>query len=154
MKEISCCFTGHRKIVTTDIIKFRKVVKNEIIALINRGVTHFLCGGALGFDMLCAEIVLSLKKSCQDIFLDLVLPCLDQAKFFPPEQKQRYENILSLADSITYTSEVYKSGCMHIRNRYMVDNSSFIVAHCKKQSGGSFYTLSYAKQKGVIVISV
>lgn len=74
MSEVTACFTGHRaqklpwKFNEKDprCIEKKENAKAEIEKAIQRGYTTFLCGMAFGFDMICAEIVLELKKKYQN----------------------------------------------------------------------------------------
>ena len=58
----SACFTGHRNITESDNIQLKTLLDKTICALVRRGVTDFYCGGALGWDTMCANMVLYLKK--------------------------------------------------------------------------------------------
>lgn len=154
MKEITCCFTGHREIPIKDLKRIKSQAKLEIEYLISKGITNFICGGAIGFDMLCGQIVIKLKWRHPKIKLFLALPCRGQDKFWNAEQKEAYKKLLAQADKINFTSENFDISCMYSRNRYMVDNSAYIIAYCTKESGGSYYTLKYAKSKQLIIITV
>lgn len=67
----TCCFTGHRpqslpwKFNEQDerCLKMKEQLRNEIIKAIKNGYKTFISGMALGFDMICAEMVLELKKT-------------------------------------------------------------------------------------------
>ena len=48
----------------------------------------------------------------------------------------------------------YTRGCMHKRNRHLVDNSSACISYLTENKGGTFYTVNYAKSKGVEVINI
>jgi hypothetical protein len=50
MKEQTCCFTGHRKLPKAKIEQIVINLDHEIEKLIQKGVTTFISGGALGFD--------------------------------------------------------------------------------------------------------
>ena len=154
MKNLTCCFTGHRRIPEEDINKIKNNLTVEIENLINRGIIYFGCGGALGFDTLAAETILKLKEKYNYIRLILVLPCRDQTASWKEKDNLRYENIKTLADKIIYTSENYYDGCMQKRNRHLVDHSCVCVAYVRKTYGGSAYTLKYASKNGVEVIYV
>ena len=154
MKNLTCCFTGHRRIPEEDINKIKNNLTVEIENLINRGIIYFGCGGALGFDTLAAETILKLKEKYNYIRLILVLPCRDQNASWKEKDNLRYENIKTLADKIIYTSENYYDGCMQKRNRHLVDHSCVCVAYVRKTYGGSAYTLKYASKNGVEVIYV
>ena len=58
------------------------------------------------------------------------------------------------ADKVIYVSETYYNGCMLVRNRRLVDNSSVCVAYLTHAGGGTAYTVRYAEKSGVPVISI
>ncbi len=62
MHELTCCFTGHRNLPTEAIEQITIRLNNAVENLINEGVTHFLCGGARGFDLIAAALIFSKKK--------------------------------------------------------------------------------------------
>lgn len=68
--------------------------------------------------------------------------------------RKEFESILSAADGIVYTAEVYDRGCMLRRDRYMVDKSSICVSYMTKNTGGTAYTVGYALKKGLEVINL
>ena len=114
---------------------------------------YFGAGGALGFDTLAAQIVLSLKETYPTIKLILVLPCLSQSDAWSLEDKSIYENIKGRADKVVYTSRDYTRGCMHKRNRHLVDNSSVCICYLTEKTGGTAYTVDYAKKNGLLVVN-
>ena len=121
---------------------------------IKNGYRFFGSGGALGFDMLAAQAVLELKEEYPEIRLILVLPCLSQAKYWKIEDMRKYEQIKKDADKIVYVSKEYNRDCMFKRNRHLIDNSSLCICYLKKETGGTAYTIEYAKKKGVSVINL
>lgn len=154
MKEKTCCFTGHRKIPSGDIERISRRLKCEIEKLIDKGYCYFGAGGALGFDTLAAQTVLALKKDHPHIKLILVLPCVTQTKGWSESDVKVYEQIKADADKYVYTSENYFRGCMQKRNRHLVDNSSACICYLTEESGGTAYTVNYAKSKGLAVINI
>lgn len=122
--------------------------------LIGRGVTVFNAGGALGFDTLAAEIVIGLKKTYPQIKLVLVLPCPEQADKWNAYNREKYHKISACADKLVYVSDEYSVGCMHKRNRFLVDGSAYCICYLKKERGGTAYTVNYAKSRGLIVFNV
>lgn len=154
LKNISCCFTGHRQIEAEDEVTIKNKLLTHLQRLIELGVKCFYCGGALGFDTLAAICVLEKKKIYNDIALIMALPCKSQSKYFNKYEKQTYEYIISHADKVIYTSEKYLPGCMLERNKYMVDNCSFCVCYLRKNAGGTYYTERYAKSHGLDIFYV
>lgn len=61
-REKTACFTGHRKIPPEKKNEITRRLKETLIQLINRGYLHFGAGGALGFDTMAEQAVLSLKE--------------------------------------------------------------------------------------------
>ena len=151
MKEETCCFTGHREIEEADAPTIKERLEIAIREKIAAGYRYFGVGGALGFDTLAAKAVLSLKNEFPDIALILVLPCRDQTKFWKKDDVAVYEDILVRADKCVYTSENYFRGCMQKRNRHLVDESSACIAYLRRESGGTAYTVKYAREAGVSV---
>jgi len=121
--------------------------------LIKNGYSYFGAGGALGFDTIATQTVLHLKERYPHTKLILVLPCIDQAKSWSHEDREVYEDIKQKADKIVYTSKEYSRGCMHKRNRHLVDNSR-CICHLTENKGGTFYTVNYAKSKNLQIINV
>ena len=154
MKEKTCCFTGHREIEDADKDTLKAALDAAIRDLIARGYRYFGAGGALGFDTLAASAVLSLKKEYPDIALILVLPCPNQTRYWKSEDVAAYEEIMRRADKCVYTSDHYFNGCMQRRNRYLVDHSSACIAYLRRESGGTAYTVEYAKAQGVAVKNI
>ena len=153
LRERTVCFTGHRKILPEQQDKVARQLKKTIVELANDGYQFFGAGGALGFDTLAAQAVLDLKSDLPQIKLILVLPCLSQADRWSLNDKEIYEDIKKRADKIVYTSREYTRGCMHKRNRHLVDNSSVCVCYLREVTGGTAYTVEYAKSKNLRVIN-
>ena len=57
----------------------------------NEGYKHFITGMALGSDMICAEIILELKKKHSNIELECAIPCTNQTEKWFGESLKRYQ---------------------------------------------------------------
>lgn len=154
MRKRTCCFTGHRSIPPEERRELARRLEETILRLYRRGVRYFGAGGALGFDTLAAQAVLSLREECPGIRLILVLPCPSQTKGWKPEDAAEYERIKSQADKVVYTSQEYTQGCMYKRNRHLVDHSGVCVCYLIKDSGGTAYTVRYARTHGLEIINL
>ena len=150
----TCCFTGHRVIPSGEKETIRNLLETAIEKAIQDGYRFFGAGGALGFDTLAAQTVLTLKQQYPHIRLILVLPCINQANGWKQADIDEYERIKSLADKVVYTSTEYTYGCMHKRNRHLVDNSSLCICYLTKLSGGTAYTVRYAESKKISVFNL
>lgn len=148
------CFTGHRKIPHEQLLEVKQYLKLAIIEAIKDGYIYFGTGGALGFDTIAAQTVLELKEVYPQIKLILVLPCKDQAKRWISKDIEVYQDIKDKADKVVYISEEYTKDCMLKRNRHLVDNSSACICYCTKDTGGSAYTLRYAKENDLKIFNI
>jgi uncharacterized phage-like protein YoqJ len=154
MIERTCCFTGHRRIPSDKIGEIKTKLKHTLTEMIESGYLYFGVGGALGFDTLAALAILELKKDYPRIRLILVLPCVNQTKGWKEKDVDVYEFIKSQCDKYVYVSKEYTSNCMLKRNRHLVDNSSLCICYLTENTGGTAYTVRYAKQKGLRIINI
>ncbi len=148
------CFTGHRHLSYQDLKLIDATLYPQIENLYMEGYTHFIAGGAFGFDTLAAEAVLKLRAVYPDVTLTIAIPCPGQSKSWSDKAQKKYRDILNAADNSVVICDHYTSYCMHARNRYMVDNSSLLVAFYKNVSGGSKNTYDYALKKLPYIINL
>ncbi|MCH5350158.1 MAG: DUF1273 family protein, partial [Oscillospiraceae bacterium] len=125
----SVCFTGHRNVrITNELLA---LLNKTLTDLIENGAADFYAGGALGWDMLCEQIVLDLRKKYPHIKLHLVLPCseAEQTARWNDMQKEEYRRILNSANDTEYTSDYYYDGCMKVRNARLVELADCCVCY-------------------------
>lgn len=155
MREKSCCFSGHRHIPYEMDEQLTQRLEEVVLYLYNNmGITTFYSGGALGFDTLASEAVLACRKQIHDICLVIVMPCENQASRWSRESIKRYERIKEAADKVICLSDHYYNGCMHKRNRYLVNHSSVCVCYLTEPNGGTAYTVKYAQDNGLRIFNL
>lgn len=145
-RDLCCCFTGHRVIMSEHLNIIGKQLEDIISRLCSCGIRTFIAGGALGFDTIAAKAVLKLRNVGLDVKLVLALPCKEQTRRWRAADIAVYNDILASADEVIYVSEEYSAGCLHLRNRFMVDHSSHCVFYLTYPKGGTAYTVKYALQ--------
>lgn len=150
----TCCFTGHRTIAPSARAALIARLDQTLEALFARGFTEFRAGGARGFDMLAALRVLYLRQKHPEVRLSLILPCRDQAKNWHAGEQMLWQDIISRADHVRFLFERYVEGCMHARNRALVDGSDLCIAYLTENRGGTLYTCSYALKNGVELLNL
>lgn len=159
----TCSFTGHRSqklpwsFNENDkrCLIMKTILKNHIEEAIQNGYDTFLSGMALGFDMICTEIVLSFKQKYKYVKMVGVLPCKNQDAKWPESQKVRYKKLLNQLDYIKCDNDYYVGPqCMIDRNHFMIDNSSLVIALFNGLSGGTKSTIDYAKSKGKRIVII
>lgn len=163
--KISVAFTGYRPqklpfgndLTHPDAIRLRESLKAEYEKLIKMGFRQFLTGGALGSDMMAAEVILELKEEYKrKVKLShwMCVPCRNHTAKWSDKDRERL-NKIAKQSHVTFVSDTpYYKGCMQVRNRYMVDTSRILLAVYDGQSGGTQSTVEYAqaKHRKVIVI--
>ena len=153
--ETACCFTGHRLIpedIKASLVERLKNGVNYLYTSMN--IKTFYAGGTLGFDTLAAEAVIACRKERPDIRLVIVVPCEDQDKKWGIKDKIRYYLIKQAADDVICLSDHYYRGCMHQRNRYLVDHSAACICYLTEDTGGTAYTVGYAQSKGLKIFNL
>ncbi len=149
-----CSFTGHRKIKSLSMEEIESRLDIIIEKLIKMGVHTFCSGGALGFDQICAEIVLKKKEIYNNIKLVFVLPCKNQDKLWSYEQKDFYKKLVSKADNVIYVSENYTYECMKLRNKKLIEMADVCICALKTQRTGTAQTVRMAEEKRIKIINI
>lgn len=130
-------------------------LRAEIEKAIQKGYKTFLCGMALGFDTICAETVIELKKNYTEIKLIGAIPCKTQDSKWADKDKSRYKELLQKLDGVRCIYDEYIGAeCMLERNRYIVNNSSLMIALFDGKAGGTQSTIDYAKQQGLDIVII
>lgn len=160
----SCCFTGYRphkfgfefSDKSDEYVKLENKLVDAVFSLPKENCFTFYCGMAMGFDILAGEIVALLKNTYKDAKIELVavIPFENQSETFDTDWKKRYNKLLKKCDRIIYASRAYHKGCFAARNKYMVDNSDFVITWFDGQNGGTASTLNYAHKNGKRIINL
>lgn len=151
----SVCFSGHRpeKLdISGDQIK--ELLEKAISEAVDDGYTVFITGMARGVDIWAADIVIKLKRLYKNIELICALPMPDFEKGREAEEQSHYRQIISEADQVIIVSQYYSRYCFQVRNEYMVDNSSRLIAVYNGCAGGTRNTIKYAVKKGKKVLNL
>lgn len=144
-KERCCCFTGHRpEKLTRSESEICADLEYEIRNAIADGYTTFISGMARGVDIWAAEIVLQLRDEGYPIYLTCAVPYEGFEASWTADWQQRYRSVLQSADAVNYVCDRHCRGCYHIRNRWLVDHSSRVIAVYNGQPGGTRSTIDYA----------
>ena len=148
MSNKSCTFAGHSTAPDT--------LKSELIAAVtdlikNKSVTTFYVGNHGRFDALSASAVRAVKQSYKDICLILVVPKMSSNIENNEEYySDMYDEILIPAES----DAAHYKAMITVRNRWMVDNSDYIITYIRREHGGAYNTYKYAKKQNISIISL
>jgi len=146
-----CTFAGHREVYQANI---SEMLDEAISKIINTDDNfRFLVGGMGEFDGICSSAVRRAKRKYpnKEIRLELVLPYLTHEL---NENKLYYETSF---DDVVIPIELagvhYKSAITK-RNRWMVEQSDWLIAFIYRDFGGAYTTLRYAEKKGLQIINL
>ena len=154
-KSKSLAFTGHRTVPVERQDEIRARLVEAVSLACKSGITYFYSGMAMGFDLMAAETVLSLKGKCPEIRLIAVVPFRRQNCRWPSIEKERYQKIISRADRVIVLSEHYFHGCLLRRNDFILEHSCGLIAcYDGKPYGGTFYTCREAGKRGMDIINL
>ena len=118
-------------------------------------ITNYLCGMAMGFDLLAAEVIVSMKSEHPQLTLTAVVPFPGQADRWAPDLRRKYFWLLSKADVRLTLSKTYYDGCFLVRNQFMLDHSCRLIEYYNGSSkGGTFYTHNRAERMGMPINNV
>lgn len=153
--ELRCCFTGHRpskiKISEQDIIV---TLEKEIRTAVKSGVKAFITGMAQGIDIYAAEIVIKLRNEGFPLTLIAASPFCGFERGWDVQWRERYYKVLKEANEVFFISSHYHKGCFQMRNEWMVNHSSQVIAVFSGEKGGTKNTIDYAKKKGILVKNI
>ncbi|HJB26364.1 MAG TPA: DUF1273 domain-containing protein [Firmicutes bacterium] len=156
-KGRTAAFTGHRPGLlpcngeesSPAVKRLKYDMSRAIHKAIEQGYLRFITGMAPGFDLWAAQAVLSFREIYPRVFLECAVPYRGHGR------GSLYREILEHADRITVLSEQYYDGCLLARNRYLVEQSSLLIAYCVQEHGsGTGYTLRLAQKHGLDIIKI
>lgn len=152
----TCIFTGHRDIPREKYMQIAAATKETVINhIVSYGVRYFGVGGAIGFDTLAAEVLFDLRKQMfPEIRIILVYPFDGFNNRWSPQQKVKYNNCLAQFDKRVCVSSAPSKSAYLARDRHLVDAAKYCIAYCTKDTGGTAYTMNYAKSKGLVITNI
>lgn len=147
-----CAFTGHRPEKVegyegTIIVELRK----DILDAIDHGYTTFLTGMSRGVDLWAADIVIHLRRYNPKLKLIGVIPFEGFESSWTVDWKKHYNLVRKELDWLHVVSKEYAPDVYQLRNQFMVDHSSMVLAVFNGEAGGTQNTIRYAQEKGVSV---
>lgn len=145
MNEKICCVTGHRYVHAHDVTYVKSKLQDEIELAISEHFTTFITGMADGVDLLFAELVIEKKSIYPQLRLEAAIPYCNRLY----SKNIQLQKCLAGCNSIHIQQQKYDMNCYMNRNRYMVDQSSRVIAvYDGRKSGGTLFTMKYAQTLG------
>lgn len=152
----TCCFSGHRELPAEKVQQLAAEIEKAVRKLITKhGVCYFGVGGAIGFDTLVAKVLFRMRKSeFPQIKVILVYPLDGYTRWWTREQKREYRMLLPKYDKVVCVVDQGGKEAYLLRNRHLVEGSSYCIYYCTRKEGGTAYTVSYAKARGLHMVGL
>ena len=159
MFENSVCFSGHRPEKLPNcgdensvaISRLKSLLYKDIYDSINDGYTDFITGLARGIDTWAAEIVIHFKSKHDNLRLICVKPYDGYGENWRGYDKWQFSHIIEKSDELVTICDAYQKNCMKLRNEYMVNHSSKLIAIVENYRSGTGQTIRYAQKQGLDV---
>lgn len=155
MRLHRCCFTGHRPEKLQRAEREIQVdLEREIRKAIDDGMNVFISGMARGIDIDAAEIVLHLRAEGYPVKLICASPYPGFERSWNLAWQTRYKTVIAAADLVRFIRPRYCKECFQIRNEWIVNHSSRVIAVFNGRPSGTKNTIEYARRQGVPVIQI
>ncbi len=141
-----CTFAGHSTAPDT--------LKSELITVVtdlvdNKGVSTFYVGNHGRFDAMSASAVRTVKQSHKDVKLILVVPKMNSTiENHKDYYADMYDELLIPAES----DAAHYKAMITVRNKWMVENSDYIITYIRREHGGAYNTYKYAEKENIEII--
>ena len=151
MREKTCCLTGHRELPWGTFTLKQRLIR-AVTGRVEAGICYFGVGGAVGFDMLAAEVLMELRDTrFPQIRVIVVEPFEGYTSHWTEDQCARRQELLPRYDKRVCLSSMDSRAAYLARDRYLVDHSAHCICYCNQATGGTAYTVRYALRKGLSV---
>lgn len=145
----TCTFAGHRQVFAADL---GERVNDAIERLLTTDTQFLFYTGGMGdFDNLCSAAVRRARREhpALEIRLLLVLPYMKQAI---NTDRDYYEESY---DDIFVPMELLGAHCkaaIPLRNRWMIDRADVLLAYVRRDFGGAYEALRYARKRPEVFV--
>ena len=99
---------------------------------------------AVGFDLVAADIALSLRTELKGLRVAAVIPFEGMQNRFSGAQRTLFERVRCAADEVICLAPKYSVAAYTVRNNFLVDNASAIITYFDGSKGGTAYTVRRA----------
>lgn len=146
---IYCSFAGHRCFPAP-----HASIDGVIETILQTGQRFTFYSGGMGdFDAQCEAAVRSAKRRHPElsIRLILVLPYMsNRLNTYKTYYEEMYDGII-IPEALL---GVHPKAAITMRNRWMVDSSNYVIACVRRDFGGAYETVKYARQTGRTVFDL
>lgn len=138
-------------------LQIKNALLEQISALYFNGIRRFITGCDQGAAMWAGEVVAQVKQRVPDMELVCVLPYENQSARWSADFQTRHLALRQASTMEIVLQPHFSEDCYARRNRFIVNNASFIVAVFDQKEalkGQTRCTIEYARAKGRGIIYV
>ena len=149
----TCCFTGHRpgKLQSPEE-EIRRWLEKQVDRAVKDGYRYFITGCAMGVDIWAGQAVLRKREEDPSVRLIAATPWPGMADHWEKTWREQYRELIARADETVTVCEHYHRCVYKMRNIWMVDRSSRLIAYYNGFPGGTGNTVRYAEKCGLEVV--
>ena len=142
---MTCCFFGHKDAPSNIFPALVDSIENLIT---DHSVSSFLVGNQGGFDSMVLRALRHLKRKYPHISYNVVLAYI-------PTEKQEYDSYEFGETMIPEGLEnVHPRYAISWRNKWMVNESEYVVAYVSHSWGGAAQYLELAQKKNKTIVNI
>ena len=161
-KDTTVAFSGYRpekfpfmlEEGNDQFLKLCNDIENVLLGLLEQGYRTYLCGMARGFDFLCGKILLDIVSQNENLDAKLIAVLPFKQQGFSGCWGELHNRLRAEARQEIVISQEYSKQSFHLRNRFMVENSSCLVCYWDGQEGGTASTVRMATKSGHAIFNV
>ena len=136
-----CTFFGHKNAPASA----KKILKTEILRLVDEGVVEFYVGNNGNFDYYVQEVLLDISTICPDIKFRVVISYLN-------------ERVMKKMDNFSLFPEGLENALPRFaiskRNEWLIKKSDVAIVYVKNTFTNSYKLMVKAIKKGIKVINL
>ena len=83
-----------------------------------------------------------------------IVPFEGMQRRFPSSQRTIFERVVAEADEVITLATRYAPSVYALRNNYLVDNSSAVIAYFTGEKGGTAYTVHRAVKNLAYIVNI
>ena len=145
-----CCSFGHRDYYGS-VKQCRELEKAVTNLVKNKLVDTFYTGGMGGFDRAFSSAVKKVKIENPHIELILIKPYFTKELY---KNKSYYETFFDGVLLPECVEGLHYKSAIHARNRWMAEQSRYIIGYVRHEWGGAAASVKYAKKLGREIILI
>lgn len=152
--DYACAFTGHRpERLDAPEEEVKKWLEEKINEAIKDGYTTFITGMQRGVDLWAADILVKLKKEGTPVRIIAAVAFKGMENRWENSWINKYYQVLKFTDEEYIIGKYPGRYAFFLRDEWMVDHASRLIAVYTGAPGGTKKTIDYAKKKRIKVVS-